>query len=250
MKIKHTDVLEYTELPMQCLISFEKVYSFYKKYADKAYEDHQYHNYSKKMLDLIHKNPVLIDGFSDFSLLNKYEEEIDLILDPLFPESLLLNEIKSASIPFSFTSFKFTKRFENIMNDAGDDFILKARNFDDDIFYIAACTWILAVVHNYFIDLKRPFFFDIPDKNGELRTFKAAFNADMGSIVPTENAPEITEDDIIDSINQTVKLYLPIVDITSIERQDVENLSAIKVVVTYKIREGVFETTDTVEVTF
>ena len=162
MKIKHTDVLEYTELPMQCLISFDKVYSFYKKYADKAYEDHQYHNYAKKMMDIIQQNPVLIDGFSDFSLLDKYQEQIDLILDPLFPESLLSNEIKSASIPFSFTSFKFTTRFENILNDAGKDYILKARNFDDDIFYIAACTWILAVVHNYFIDLKRPFFFDIP----------------------------------------------------------------------------------------
>ncbi|MDX1699514.1 MAG: hypothetical protein R3250_02795, partial [Melioribacteraceae bacterium] len=196
MKIKHTDVLEYTELPMQCLISFEKVHSFYKKYADKAYEDNHYHDYSKKMVDIVNQNPVLIDGFSDFSVLNKYEKEIDLILDPLFPESLLLNEIKSASIPFSFTSFKFTKRFENILNDAGEDFILKARNFDDDIFYIAACTWILAVVHNYFVDLKRPFFFDIPNKDGEKRSFKAAFNADMGEIVPTEKAPPITEDDI------------------------------------------------------
>jgi phage baseplate assembly protein W len=81
------------------------------------------------------------------------------------------------------------------------------------------------------------------------RLYMPDFGTDLRKFLFEPN-DKITEDDIIDSINQTVKLYLPIVDITSIERQDVENLSAIKVVVTYKIREGVFETTDTVEVTF
>jgi len=196
MKIQQSSLLQNAELPMQFMISFEKVYSVYKKYADKEYENHPYHKSAKIMIDEIQKHPELMEGFSDFSLLEKYEDQIDLILNPLFPESLLLNEIKSASIPFSFTSFKFTTRFENILNDAGEDYILRARNFDDDIFYIAACTWILAVVHNYYIDLKRPFFFDIPDKNGQIRNFKAAFNADMGEVIPTENAPDITEDDI------------------------------------------------------
>ena len=158
MKIKHNTVLQDTELPMQFTISFDKVISFYKKYADKAHENHPYHNSAKKMVDEIQKFPELVEGFSDFSLLDKYKDQIDLILNPLFPEALSSNEIKAASIPFSFTSFKFTTRFENILKDAGKDYILKARNFEDDLFYIAACTWILAVVHNYFIDLKRPFF--------------------------------------------------------------------------------------------
>jgi len=196
MKIKHTSVLQDTELPMQFIVSFDKVFSLYKKYADKANENHHDHNSAKKMIDEIQKFPELIEGFSDFSLLEKYKDQIDLILNPLFPEALLSNEIKAASIPFSFTSFKVTTRFENILKDAGEDYILRARNFEDDHFYIAACTWILAVVHNYYIDLKRPFFFDIPDKNGEMRNFKAAFNADMGEVIPTENAPNITDEDI------------------------------------------------------
>ena len=196
MKIKHTSVLLDTELPMQFIISFDKVFSFYKNYADKANENHPYHNSAKKMVDEIQKFPELIEGFSDLSLLDKYKDQIDLILNPLFPEALLSNEIKAASIPFSFTSFKFTSRLKNILNDAGEDYILRARNFDDDHFYIAACTWILAVVHNYYLDLKRPFFFDIPDKNGEMRNFRAAYNGDMGDVIPTKDAPEITEDDI------------------------------------------------------
>jgi len=81
------------------------------------------------------------------------------------------------------------------------------------------------------------------------RLYMPDFGTDLRKFLFEPN-DKVTEDDIIDSINQTVKLYLPIVNITSIERQEVENLSAIKVVVTYKIKDGVFETTDTVEVTF
>ncbi len=40
MKIKHTNVLQDNELPMQFVISFDKVFSFYKKYADKENENH------------------------------------------------------------------------------------------------------------------------------------------------------------------------------------------------------------------
>jgi len=195
MKIKHTNALQ-TELPMQSLISFGKAFSHYRKYAEKENENHPFHDTALKMVEEVKKYPKLFEGFSDPSLLEKYKDQIELLLSPLFPEALLQNEIKAASIPFSFTSFKFTTRFEKILDEAGDDFELKARNFDDDLFYIHACTWILAVLYDYFIDLKRPFFFDIPDKNGEMRNFRAAFNSDMGEVIPTKDAPKITEDDI------------------------------------------------------
>jgi phage baseplate assembly protein W len=81
------------------------------------------------------------------------------------------------------------------------------------------------------------------------RLYMPDFGTDLRKYLFEPN-DKTTEDDIISEINQTVKLYLPIVDITSIQRVEVENQKAIKVVVTYKIKEGVFETTDTVEVTF
>jgi phage baseplate assembly protein W len=60
----------------------------------------------------------------------------------------------------------------------------------------------------------------------------------------------ITEEEIKNSINETIKLYLPTVSIESMNIVNVENPKAIKVVVEYKIKEGVFETTDTIDVTF
>jgi hypothetical protein len=147
-------------------------------------------------------HPELNEGFSDYTLLDTYKEQIDLLLNPLFPEPLLLNEIKAASIPFSFTSFKFTDRFENILSNAGDDYELNVRNFGDDGMYIMACTFILGFVYGYKVDVKRPFYFDIPDKTtGTMKYYRASFNADFSDIKPTNAAPIITENDFKELLN-------------------------------------------------
>ncbi len=194
MKIIHSNKEEKLELPFKLLLSFEDVLDYYKKYAEDS--KHPYHKSAKYLVDEINKHPELINGFSDFSLLDTYSETIDLLLDPLFPEPLTQNEIKAVSIPFDFTSFKFTKRFENIINNAGPDFNLTLRNLDEDKIYIHACTMILTFYHKRPIDLRRPFFFDIPDKNtGITHHYRVAFNADFSKITPTENAPKITDED-------------------------------------------------------
>lgn len=204
MKIEHTNSVEKIDLPFQFLLSFDKVFEMYEKYTEEEYTDHPFHESAKTMIAELQKYPDLINGFSDLSLIEKYQDQIELLLNPLFPEALLTNEIKAASIPFSFTSFMFTTRFENILEAAGEDFELNVRNFEDDKFYISACTMILSMVYGYNIDLTRPFFFDIPDKNGEIRNYRVAFNADLGMVIPTEKAPKITEEDyrlLLDSMD-------------------------------------------------
>jgi hypothetical protein len=185
------------ELPLQLKISFEKVFLMYKKYTEEDFKEHPFHKSAKRMIAEIEKHPELIDGFSDFSVLETLKDEISLLLEPLFPEALLLNEIKAATIPFTFTSFKFTTRFENILNNAGENYVAKPRDFEDDLLFIYGCTMILSAIYNYHIDLRRPFFFDIPDINtGDTKHYRAAFNGDFGEITPTEKAPKITEEDI------------------------------------------------------
>ncbi len=62
--------------------------------------------------------------------------------------------------------------------------------------YIMACTFILGSVYHFPIDIKRPFFFDIPDINtGATKKYRVAFNADFSEITPTDRAPKITEED-------------------------------------------------------
>tara|TARA_R110001632_G_scaffold3751_6_gene16522 strand:- start:12121 stop:14505 length:2385 start_codon:yes stop_codon:yes gene_type:complete len=196
MKIVKSSLDENMELPVQLQVSFSKMFSTFERYASDEFSDHPYHKSAIDMVKELKNYPELIDGFSDFSLLEKYEKQIDLLLEPLFPQPLLLNEIKAVSIPFSFTSFKFTDRFANIIDNAGADYKLNFRNYEEDSMYIMACTFILGYVHGYNIDLKRPFFFDIPDVTiGVMKHYRAAFNGDFLEVFKTDNAPEITEED-------------------------------------------------------
>lgn len=210
MKILESTSLDAIELPLELNISFSKIFNLFEKYAGKEFMQHPYHGSAKEMVGLFKKNPELIIGFSDYSLLEKYRNQIDLILNPLFPEPLLLNEIKAASVPFSFTSFKFTDRFKNILANAGEDYELSVRNFEDDSMYIMACTFILGFVYNFKADIKRPFYFDIPDKTtGTMKYYRTTFNADFSEITATENAPKLKEKDFKELLNnfENIKVW-------------------------------------------
>jgi hypothetical protein len=195
MKIRKNKNTQQVELPLQFSVSFEKPFTIIEGYASEDSKDHPFHNSAKILVNEIKKTPELLTGINEISLLENYKDQIEMILHPLFPDSLMNNEIKAASIPFSFTSFMFTTRFEEILKDAGDDFDMMPRNLENDLFYIHACAMIMGMCHGYVIGLRRPFFFDIPDKNGDIKNYRVAFNADMAEIIPTENAPEITEED-------------------------------------------------------
>ncbi|MFB0926187.1 MAG: GAF domain-containing protein, partial [Vicingaceae bacterium] len=124
MKARQTDNLNGIELPLQFSISFGKVFSMYEKYAAEEYAEHPYHHSAKLIIEKFEKFPELIEGFSDFSLLDEHHDKIELLLKPLFPEILQTNEIKAVSIPFSFVSFMLTERFATILDDAGEDYVL------------------------------------------------------------------------------------------------------------------------------
>ncbi|WP_353779717.1 GAF domain-containing protein [Winogradskyella sp. 3972H.M.0a.05] len=193
MKVIHSKNKD-IQLPFKQYISFKKVFEFYKKYTED--ENHPYYKSAVEITDHLGQYTDLIEGFDDFSLLEKYNAEIDLMLEGLFPEILTLNEIKAASIPFSFTSFKFSKRLETIIENAGDDYEFQIRNLEEDKMYINACAMILGFYYQKPMDLKRPFLIDIPNvKTGVLHHYRLAFNADFAEIEKTDAAPEITDED-------------------------------------------------------
>lgn len=184
------------ELPVQFQISFRKIYELFVQYASEEYKEHPFHSGAVEMKNQIEKHPFLIDGFSDFSLLEKHKDIVEILLDPLFPEILQSNEIKAAMVPFSFESFKLSKRFQNIIKNAGDDFELKIRNFEPDFMYRLVCASLLQFHYGYSMDLSRPFYFDIPNqKTGITYHYRVNFNADFSEFIATENAPKITEED-------------------------------------------------------
>ncbi len=187
------DINDNIESPLELKVSFNKLLKYYDtlvKSDDKLISER-----ARRILDTARTYPELEEGFSDFSLLEKYEKEIALILEDSFSPLLTKNEIKTASVPFHSLIFNSSERFKSIIKTAGDDFELQIKNMPEDDTYIIACTIILNFCYGYTLNFKRPFYYEIPDVNGILRYYKILYNADFCEIVPTEAAKKITQED-------------------------------------------------------
>lgn len=188
-----SDINDNIEAPFKFLISFDR---YLKQYDDLSKNENSlFASQAKHVLNLVEKNPILRNGFSDISLLKKYESEIEFILKDAFSPLLSLNEIKTASIPFHDVVFNSSERFKNIIKTAGQDFNLKMKNMPEDDLYIFACAAILNFNYGYSLNFKRPLYYEIPDENGVLRFYKILYNADFIESIRGENAPIITDDD-------------------------------------------------------
>jgi hypothetical protein len=84
---------EYT-LPFHLQVNFKKLISWWKEQA--ALPDAFQSARAKEVLKRIEKVPELSRPFVDFSLVEKYQEEIGLLLSPFFPSLTTTNEIKAA----------------------------------------------------------------------------------------------------------------------------------------------------------
>ncbi|MDV7187349.1 GAF domain-containing protein [Lutibacter sp. TH_r2] len=194
MKILKSTYQKNCELPLKLKVSFKPIFNYLELISNE--ENHYLNASAIKLLEEYKAYPELKDGFEDMSLLTKYNSQIDRLLDLLFPDILQTNEIKAISIPFDFTAFKLSKRFENIINDAGEDYEYQLRNYEDSKVFILSCAFILAYCYDTYIDFRRPFYFDIPDKNGIEKHYRSLYNGDFFKVTPLENAPKITKEDI------------------------------------------------------
>ena len=182
-----------SESPMQIKISFNRLIESYERLVNS--DDIIVASRAQNILDIQKQYPILRDGFSDFSLLDTYKDQIRAVLQDTFSPILTLNEIKTASVPFQDVVFNASERFKNIIKTAGDGFKLKIKNMPEDDTYIIACTIILRFCYGYNLNVRRPFYYEIPDANGIMHYYKILYNADFCEIVPTENAPSITKED-------------------------------------------------------
>lgn len=184
-------------------ISFEKLIKEYEVLALGA--DKYKVLRAKKIIEIAQKNPKLIEGFTDLASLESYHTEINFLLEDIFPPLLSKNEIKTLTIPFENFFFNSSQRLKKILDEAGDGFEPKIRNFEQEHVYILACALILSrefgAVDAIFL---RPHFYDIPDKNGIMKHYRIMYNADFFEIYPTEKAMKITSDDfqlLMDNFN-------------------------------------------------
>lgn len=179
--------------PLILKISFDKVLSYYERLAQS--DDSFLAQKANRVLQAGSVTPKLRTGFSDPSLLLTYHREIEIILEDSFSGILTQNEIKTASMPLHDLIFNASARFRSILKNAGDDFKLKITNMPENDLYRVACILILYFYYDKKLSFKRPLFYEIPDEKGLLKTYKILYNTEFAEVIKTESAPELTEAD-------------------------------------------------------
>ncbi len=187
------DINDNLESPFIIKVSFNKLLN---QYDSLIADDNDFiAANARRVLKIAEDNPILREGFSDLDVIDKYENEIEGILQDAFSPILTKNEIKTVSVPFHNVIFNSSERFKSILKTAGDDFDLQIKNMPTDQRYIVACAIILNFCYGYNLNFKRPFFYEIPDANGIMRYYKILYNADFNEIIPNKKAPKITKED-------------------------------------------------------
>ncbi len=184
----------FEESPFQTILSFHKLIEQLEaltlsKIAYRA-------KYAKGLLEEVEKVSELKTGVGNYKIVEENKELIRYLLSDLFPTALSNNEIKAVTIPFQNFTFNYSKRFLNILNAAGVDFDMNIRDFTEDEFYINNCCLILQSYYKQNIDFNRPFFYDIPRKDGVMKHYRILYNGDFLEIIPTDKAVKLSQDDI------------------------------------------------------
>lgn len=180
--------------PLQHIISFNKLLEYYDGLAKST--DSFLALKAKRVLEAQSPFPELREGFTDFSILKKRESVIAIILEDLFSDVLGNNEIKTASVPYENLIFNSSKRFKNILKDAGPSFEPKIRNQEENIDYIMAAVVILKFYYGIKLDFSRSYFYDIPDIEGVMHHYRILYNAEFLEIQATDKAKELYQEDI------------------------------------------------------
>ncbi len=182
-------------MPFDIRLSLERVFEFWENKLTNGSPSEQIH--AKSILDSVAHVPALRHPIIDINLIDIYQEEIKVLLSAMFPDILSNNDVKAASLPFYPVLFNKTKRLNAIINNAGDNFKMTLRGFDESEVYILGCAFLLAVAHRVPINIKRPLYFDIPDQStGIVRHYRALINGEFSKIKPKDNRIPLSPEDI------------------------------------------------------
>lgn len=181
--------------PFQIQISFWKLIQFIHEEIDSNPDSYR-SRYLNGLLSSIDTDSPLITGMKSVDEVYEQENVIEDLLQVIFPSALTDNEIKAVSMPFQNLIFNHSRRFKNLLQEAGTEFDIVIRDFDEHQYYITSCCIILNYYFKKSFDISRPFFVDIPDAKGFMRHYRVLYNADFAEVHPTETAIMLTDQDI------------------------------------------------------
>ncbi|MDX1463397.1 MAG: GAF domain-containing protein, partial [Marinirhabdus sp.] len=187
------------EFPLDIKISFKPLFQKYEEQLEygTAFQQER----AKAVLKIAQQTPKLSEGFTTDEEIGALTSKIDFILDDIFPSVLQTNEIKIAGAPFQAKPFKSTERYDAIKANSNSTYEMQLSNMSDEEFYILGCSLILKSYYGYTIDFRRPYFYEIPDADGVVKSYKVLYNGDFGIIEKTKKSKEITEADVAELLD-------------------------------------------------
>jgi hypothetical protein len=185
---------QYINSPFHIQFSFHKIIERLEETANNSTVGDD--AYARELLKKVNAHPELKDGITTAEQIDENKELISELLSDLFPEILTNNEIKAISLPYKGFTFNHSKRFQQILENAGPDFDINIRDFDEHQFYVLSCCMILSILYGAKLDFRKPLFYDIPTASGVIKHYRILYNGDFLEILPTENAPQFTQEDI------------------------------------------------------
>lgn len=188
------NVQQFPDNPFQIHMSFHVLIEHLEKVASEqtGYAAER----AQALLKEVEPFPQLREGIIDQSQLDDHIEVVQHLLADLFPPVLSHNEIKAVTVPFQTMVINHSQRLKDILKAAGPDFDMSIRDFDSHQFYVMSCCLVLNEFYNTKLDFGKPMFYDIPTETGIIRHYRILYNADFLDIIPTENAPKLTPEDI------------------------------------------------------
>ncbi len=184
---------KFLDNPFQVKLSFHKLI---ERLEETAAQDGLRGDEARQLLYKVAQSPELRDGITDVNQLLDNDELISELLTDLFPPLLTNNEIKAISIPYQGLIFNHTKRFREILDNAGGEFDFNIRDFDDHQFFVLSCCIILHRFYDTTLDFTKPLFWDIPSAEGYMKHYRILYNADFMEIIPTPKAKTLTREEI------------------------------------------------------
>ncbi|WP_158962214.1 hypothetical protein [Myroides fluvii] len=191
MKLK---AFEFT--PFHIEFSFDTLKEELKKFIANEKGNPYRKAYYEDLLERANQQLVNDAAGIDPALEDIHENLVVELFDVIFPSALSDNEIKAVSMPFQNIMFNHTRRFKQIIEDAGGKYTGEIRNFNQNEYYIACCCIIMNYYFKSTFDLTQPLFIDLPDKRGITRYYRVLYNADFVELIPSENAVMLTQKDI------------------------------------------------------
>ncbi|MDX5437733.1 MAG: GAF domain-containing protein, partial [Pontibacter sp.] len=168
-------ILSVNDFPFKTTLSLAPLISYWeeKVKSDPGCNAERIHS----LVSLLRSTPELAGSIEDVSVVDKYIDTVDALMEDIFPGALWETDLKAVAVPFRFNSFYATPKLEELRLLEGRDFSKKLHLDQKTLLFrltLQAYTIILAKFYKANFTIEEPFVFTVYDKFTNLpRHYKA-----------------------------------------------------------------------------